>query len=214
MVMLPEGYCIDRTEVTQGQYAAWLEGAPSTGGQLQECEWNTSYEPLCDWFGPSRYDFPVVCVDWCDAYAYCEGVGKHLCGSRAGCGDGWNPMDPDESQWYNACVSGAANHLFPYGDVYDTDACNGGDHSVGRTVEVATMAECRSSVQGYEGVYDLTGNVWEWEDLCAAIPGQSELCSIRGGSWGEFEDDAGCARTDFARRDEQAGTIGFRCCAP
>ena len=28
---------------------------------------------------------PQVCVDWCDAYAYCKAVGKRLCG-RIGTG--------------------------------------------------------------------------------------------------------------------------------
>ncbi len=45
MVRLPEGYCIDSTEVTRAQYQAWLSSAPSTTGQVSHCGWNTSFTP-------------------------------------------------------------------------------------------------------------------------------------------------------------------------
>ena len=113
MVRLPEGHCIDSTEVTQGQYAAWLGGAPSTAGQRSECEWNESYEPVCDWEPETKANYPVVCVDWCDAYAYCQGVGKRLCEGRGGGANDWDDYaEASQSQWHNACVSGGADNVY------------------------------------------------------------------------------------------------------
>jgi hypothetical protein len=34
----------------------------------------------------------------------------------------------------------------------------------GTTVETGSLSTCQPSVSGYAGVYDLSGNVWEWED--------------------------------------------------
>jgi len=87
MVELPEGFCIDTTEVTRSQYEVWLATSPSTSGQISDCTCNDSYESSCPWGDPewppgSQGDHPVVCVDWCDAYAYCQAVGKHLCRYR------------------------------------------------------------------------------------------------------------------------------------
>ena len=46
MVKLPNGECIDSTEVTRLQYKLWLDTIPSTGGQLPECEWNSTFLPI------------------------------------------------------------------------------------------------------------------------------------------------------------------------
>jgi sulfatase modifying factor 1 len=45
MVRLPEGYCIDGTEVTRAQYQEWLNTSPSTAGQISDCAWNTTFIP-------------------------------------------------------------------------------------------------------------------------------------------------------------------------
>jgi hypothetical protein len=34
--------------------------------------------------GAGSGNFPITNVDWCDAYAYCAGIGKRLCGKIGG----------------------------------------------------------------------------------------------------------------------------------
>jgi formylglycine-generating enzyme required for sulfatase activity len=221
MVMLPQGYCIDSTEVTRAQYAVWLATNPATSGQPSYCSWNTTFTAssscmassyVCQ--GGSCGNHPQVCVDWCDAYAYCKAVGKRLCGKIGGGSNGYgNYANASLSQWYNACVSDGANNTYPYGSTYQATACNGYENGKGTTVPVGSMSGCQSTVAGYEGVYDLSGNVWEWEDSCNGTSGQQDLCRLRGGS---FNYDAGNLRCDYDYGDGRYVAyvfIGLRCCA-
>ena len=228
MVRLPEGYCMDSTEVTRGQYRAWLETNPSTDGQNSKCaRWhNNGLSPGADCMdSPSVYtgagsdNHPVVCVDWCDAHAYCRAVGKRLCGSiEGGANADGDRADASKSQWYNACVSGRADNDYTYGSTYEADYCNGEDNqtslggSSATTVPVGSMPRCQSFVPGYEGVFDLSGNVLEWEDSCE-VSVQPDPCLFRGGS-AESDSAWTCGRVGLAQIGVRDPFIGFRCCAP
>jgi formylglycine-generating enzyme required for sulfatase activity len=156
---------------------------------------------------------PQVCVDWCDAYAYCQSVGKRLCGKIGGGANGSGDFaNASLSQWYNACVSDGANNAYPYGASFSPDACNGGDHGVGTTVPVGSMTSCQSSVLGYGGVYDLSGNVWEWDDSCDG-PGQSAYCHLRGGSFYGNAYTQRCDNSINTSRGVVIDHVGFRCCS-
>jgi formylglycine-generating enzyme required for sulfatase activity len=95
--------------------------------------------------------------------------------------------------------------------------CDGADYwndnsSAEQTVVVGSLVNCVTSTTGYAGVYDLSGNVWEWEDNCD-YAGQSASCRIRGGS---FLNDSGGLACGFgypSTRGEVEVSIGFRCCS-
>jgi formylglycine-generating enzyme required for sulfatase activity len=57
-------YCVDATEVTNAQYAAFLEASVSTSEQDEPCAWNTNYTPSRDWPATDKDDYPVANVDW------------------------------------------------------------------------------------------------------------------------------------------------------
>lgn len=200
VVLLPNGVRIDATEVTNCQYEAWLKSNPSTEGQPTECSWNKSYasielkcEPSCV---RNCENHPRVCVDWCDAFAYCKSVGKRLCGKiGGGPNDPWDFNHVGRDEWYSACVSGplegdgSPRNEYP-GGVYFKGVCNG-DGSNG-TVPVGTTLTCQSSVAGYEGVFDLSGNVFEWEDSCDGTDGLLDRCWVRGGSYVNGAESLSC----------------------
>jgi formylglycine-generating enzyme required for sulfatase activity len=163
--------------------------------------------------GATCGNHPQVCVDWCDAYAYCKSVGKRLCGKIGGGANAPNDYaDPTKDQWYNACVSDGTNNAFPYGNTYDGTKCNGADKGIGTTVEVGSLHDCQSTVSGYAGVYDLFGNVWEWEDTCGGTSGPQDWCRMRGGSFLVYS--VQCDFTSHDARGNAVWTVGFRCCAP
>ena len=80
-------YCIDSTEVTQSQYSAFLTGTrESVSDPPPECRSNTDLVP-CAGAGyepATRGNYPVTCIDWCDAWSFCHWAGKRLCGAIAG----------------------------------------------------------------------------------------------------------------------------------
>jgi len=157
---------------------------------------------------------PQVCVDWCDAYAYCEAVGKRLCGRIGGGANAFNDFaDAAKSQWYNACSSGGTQ-IYPYGDTYQSSYCNGAEFAAGTTITTGFLVKCRSPIP-YAGVSDMSGNVSEWEDLC-----DGDSCRLRGGSFfatmGTVLNEAvACDSFDSAPPRTWLGPAsGFRCCFP
>jgi formylglycine-generating enzyme len=202
---------------------AWLDSQPSTTGQDPACSWNTSYAPGgsdcegVEW-PPGKYgSAPVMCVDWCDAVAYCKSLSKRLCGKIGGGANGYDDYgDATKSQWFNACSFGGKLE-YPYGNEYDKGAyCNDADRSggvEGDYVPAGSLSECQSPENGYSGVYDLSGDVWEWEDSCLTIAGEN-TCRIRGGSIASGVSYASCGFDMASKSDVRNAVIGFRCCSP
>jgi formylglycine-generating enzyme required for sulfatase activity len=208
MVELPEGFCIDSKEVTRHDYRLFYESNPSNP-MNPGCEPNASFVPGCSWSSGTD-DLPATCVDWCDAYAYCQANGKRLCGAIQGGGavSYTSFDDPDVSEWQAACSSHGA-HTYPYGDSAALGRCV--DNSIGQPQPVGSKPMCQAYDE-YACVFDLAGNVWEWDNSCDA-PGAAE-CRLRGGSCVQGGALLYCHYDAHAARlDNDGANIGFRCCA-
>ncbi len=206
-------YCIDSTEVSQADYAAFLADAPRLSDQSDDCGWNLHFEPqefsTEDLLPPAPYErrnFPVDHVDFCDASAYCAWAGKRLCGKLGG-GALALGNSQAEGEWFNACSS-RDELAYPYGNDFDESACavTGDYHPVG------SQPSCES---GVPGVFDLIGNVWEWENSCSGDPANPEKmrCSRRGGAVSTMPSSWACADTDASPRQQRQGDMGIRCCS-
>ena len=219
-----QNYSIDVTEVTKTQYDLWLATNPALPASTDaSCGYVTSYaEQGTGYTGTDAGHHPVRYVDWCDAYAYCKGVGKRLCGAIGGGSVDYSAgyKDATQSQWYRACSFAGAN-TYPYGNTYQATYCNGSDYGAGQTVAVGSLASCVTPTTDFAGVYDLSGNVDEWEDSCNGS-GQSASCHLHGGAFegnSSTNDYLTCgddiyAGRYIARSNVLYGVVGFRCCSP
>jgi formylglycine-generating enzyme len=219
MVQL-SSFCIDSTEVTKGQYDAFVQSNPSISGQPSRCSWNMTFDSAVS-YGAGEQDHPIVGMDWCDAYAFCAWSGKRLCGRIGG---GPTPVDDFAnsavSQWYSACVSAPAGLTFPYGNVYGDTICNGGN-TIGDIVAARSMAACHAPTAPFSSIYDMSGNADEWEDTCIVLPGNGsqDKCRTRGGAYPDSQIFLRCdadwlQQSSAYTRSDKRLTVGFRCCAP
>jgi formylglycine-generating enzyme required for sulfatase activity len=203
---------LDVQEVTNGDFAAWM----NANGQLWRAEKYGIIEtrgkpavPLVlaseDCFGaltvtperrvvasPDKARWPVVCVTWHGADAYCRAQHKRL---------------PLAVEWELA-AKGAEGRPFPWGGEVprqDGVAFDLRDGAAPHPREVGSSPQDVSP----EGIRDLGGNVAEWvEDGRGAIG----MKTIRGGSWGSGGPchllGSGCKRIGVGKYSRD---VGFRC---
>ena len=206
MVAYP-GFEIDAREVRNGEYQQFLAAGQDPAMQPDECAWNDDYTPRT-WpvVNPA---LPVVEIDWCDARAYCAWAGQRLCGATSG---GPAPLltvfDPAVNQWYRACSNGDYRN-YPYGDIYDKFACNGADALLDGLLGVGSLPGCEAPIAG---VYDLSGNVWEWVDSCLG-DGPDAECMRRGGSYFSDPEALRCDLLSTRPRSTALNHVGVRCCS-
>jgi formylglycine-generating enzyme required for sulfatase activity len=154
-----------------------------------------------DW-NSMRPNQAVGCVDFCDALAYCEWAGKRLCGEV---GKGANGVDTftgtvngaetflqtvarsPQSEFMNACTQGGKT-TYPYGSTYESDVCIDPTwvQQHGATaldVTDTTSRQCHGSIAPFNGVYDLSGSVDEWQNMCFKQDTAGEGCVTSGSGW-------------------------------
>jgi formylglycine-generating enzyme required for sulfatase activity len=194
-------FCMDATEVTNADYAAWLDTAPDPAVQSSSCVWNETFLPWQQvWpFPPGHEQHPVAGVDFCDAEAYCHWAGKRLC--RA------DPEPDGIHEFVDACTH-EGQQEYPYGDSFDPTACNGPELATDGTVPVASLSSCEG---GYEGLFDLVGNLSEWADGCERYTGPILACPTLGGAW-LAESGNSCNTNTLFWANLQSVFFGFRCC--
>ena len=134
-----------------------------------------------------RARHPVVNVTWQAADAYCRRRGGRL---------------PTEAEWEYAARGGRERRIFPWGDEpADPSRANYGASGFKTTTAVGSYPP-----NGY-GLFDMSGNVWEW----TATPMTPGRYVIRGGSWGGAPVNLRVAYRDSHRADDPREFVGFRC---
>lgn len=209
-------FCIDATEATQAEYGEFLESVPDPAKQGIECAFNQKFLPEHATFEPAFAKQPVP-VNWCQAKAYCEWRGKRLCRHREGRALDLGTDDLGTvSEWSIACSRGGARR-YPYGQSYNPTACNGLPLDGSAPVPVGSLATCEG---GFDGLFDMAGNLAEWEDNCTAVPadagptaGRDSHCEVRGGQYQDPEPSQYLACNTSRGVGRSQLFFGIRCCA-
>ncbi len=190
------GFLSDAAQPTRGvANAEWWR-------QVYGAEWRHPEGPLSN--VADRQDHPVTHVSWSDASTYARWVGKRL---------------PTEAEWEFAARGGLVQRRFPWGDELEP----GGEHRMNVWQGVfpslntlddghASTAPVRSYPPNSFGLFEMTGNVWEWTTGWYDRPEGPR--TMRGGSYlchasycNRYRVDARSGNT----ADSSTGNLGFRC---
>jgi serine/threonine-protein kinase len=217
-----DGFWIDKYEVTNAQFAAFLneEGNQEEGGAtwLALGSDDCLIEKSGGEFQPkSGYaDHPVVDVSWYGARAYAEWVGGQL---------------PSEAEWEYA-ARGSEGQIYPWGNEFDGTRLNfcdvncahdwratGYDDGYEETAPVGSFPDGAS----WCGALDMAGNVWEWVadwydgDYYARSPSENpggpeygSLRVVRGGAFYNTEFGVRCAVRLNGHPHARTNSGGFR----
>ena len=215
---VPYAFAVGRYEVTHGQYETFVAatgyaGTPGGCSAWDGAKQTLSRDPATSWRNPGygrppADNEPVACVSWNDAKAYVawltvvtgqayrlltEAEWEYV--ARAGSGStsrfAWGE-DPEEAcRHANVYDASAALPTIPWAPLKCSDG-HAGVAPVGQFLPNAF------------GLYDVTGNLWEWVEDCYAMPhpadaprdGRAQLAvgcdrrAVKGGGW----------RTDIRRQ--------------
>ena len=215
-----DAFYMDKYEVTNAEYAEFLnaKGKHAEGGQIWldigDGDERIEYVSRKYQVKAGYENHPVVEVSWYGAMAYAEWKGKRL---------------PTEAEWEKAARGGLSGLKYPWGNTIDSSRASYNNHVTD------TTAVGKYAANGY-GLYDMSGNVWEWcldewnANFYSISPAQNPLSGansiqwlldnyigvktyrvLRGGSW-----DYNAAYVRVAYRSNTTPTntnnyVGFRC---
>jgi serine/threonine-protein kinase len=193
-----DGFWIDQTEVTNGQYRRCVEaGACDPPAESRSNTRETYYDS-------SAYDdYPVIYVSWHQAEDYCTWAGARL---------------PTEAEWEYA-ARGPDSLIYPWGDSSPNDTLLNYDHKVKDTTKDSSYPNGVS----WCGALDMAGNVWEWvadwyeehysseRQVNPKGPSPRENRVLRGGHWGGSPIAVRSATRSRSHPDGTYHDVGFRC---
>ena len=132
---------------------------------------------------------------WDQADKACNNAGKRLCSS---------------GEWIASCKqANPASNIYPYGTVYQPQTCNGQDYST-TSDSVMPTGSAANCTNGEGGVYDLSGNLWEW--VADGDPSKPTRY-LYGGAYNQGQTGLTCGQVwPHHWKDNVDGTIGARCC--
>ena len=181
--------------------AFYIDSAEVTCERYERFLNDTGY-PYHELWNPEydRHDDAVVGVSWHDAFSFAQWAGKRL---------------PTEAEWEKAARGGIAAKKYPWGDKLNKDRANYMSYG---TVPV------KSYDSNAYGLYDVTGNVWEWcqdwyypkyysispsENPSGPLRGSKKV--IRGGCWYCGETTLNVSNRNRHDPFHRSFSIGFRC---
>ena len=188
-------FYIDLYEVTNAEYEKFTKGT----NRDTPYHWTNGKVP------ENKGKHPVVYVNWYDAGEYCKWKGKRL---------------PTEREWEKA-ARGKGGNIYPWGNTWALDKSNHPYKGSTGTEPVGSYPNGKSPY----GLYDMSGNVWEWVDsFYLPHPGNNidrgeygtDKRVLKGGSWFDcLSYGCGLSSPTFNRSfftpEVKNNSFGFRC---
>jgi formylglycine-generating enzyme required for sulfatase activity len=201
MVLIPAGEFQMGSDVRQGEQPVHTVYLPAFYIDKYEVT-NRQYERFDPHYKRTKYsscdDCPVTYISWHEAAAYAKWAGKRL---------------PTEEEWEKA-AKGPEGYKYSYGNTYDKNRARTGLSWEAGAVKVGSYPP-----NGY-GVYDMTGNVWEWCDdwynsyelklKLIEFPRTEIYKVVRGGAWGSDEYFSRTAKRFKFEPHIRFFSVGFR----
>jgi formylglycine-generating enzyme required for sulfatase activity len=197
VVTLSQGIWMERYELTQGEYTSLVGADPAafTGDM----------------------NLPVEQVSWYDALAYCAALtARERAAGRVPAGFAYRL--PTEAEWECAARAGTTTR-FSFGD--DRTYTLLPDYAWFNGDSNQTTHDVGTKQPNPWGLYDMSGNVWEWcadwygpysggtlEDPTGPSTGTFKV--MRGGSWVFAGGDARSADRNYNPPDFASYGVGFR----
>lgn len=196
---------IDKNEITEAQYEACVRSGKCTSAHYTDGKclaWTPDgFRNVGVPFTRRNPDFPVVCVTWFQAQAYCQAQNKYL---------------PTEAQWEYAASIGKK---YKY---------SWGDNTPSSSLCAMSSNQKPNKVGSFNpndfGLNDMTGNVWEWtSDFYAKDyysfsrsdnppgPEAGHYRVVRGGGWYSNAEQLRITNRNWFSPDFAEVSIGFRC---
>jgi formylglycine-generating enzyme required for sulfatase activity len=193
----------------------WLQSRLKATGQTVKYPeyWN---DPR---FGIARKGVPVVGVTWYEANAYCKWLLRHWddpqCPELRAQNQDWQPREirlPTDPEWIAAAGGAEPEDRFPWdkkGEVTKDEneiqrRANVDESGIGRTTPVGMYPLGQSP----HSVWDLAGNVWEWQ--ANYYDKDHDGLALRGGSWRHLERLARLSARDLDHPLSSWSSYGFR----
>lgn len=173
-----KSFNISKYEITNYQFAEFLKAYDSrvvkegdfAGEPLYiECNWGIQHNVPVKGFE----SHPAIYITWFGAQEYCKWIGGRL---------------PSEEEWEFAArggIYGNRDNFYSGSMSLDSVGWYAGN-SEGRPHPIGTLQPNEL------GLYDMSGNVWEWCSNTVTIEGKL-YAPVRGGTW--FNDASGCRST-------------------
>jgi formylglycine-generating enzyme required for sulfatase activity len=239
-------FYLSRYEVTVAQFAAFIEDtryetdAEKEGfsyywdgdswekkdGVYWRCDTEGNIRPVSEW------NHPVIHVSWNDATEYCKWLSRKT---------GKTFRLPTEAEWEYAAGNGSKHTKYSWGNSAPSGK-NGGSVADETGAKKYNWTRSETNIflnytDGYAstapagqfnsndfGLYDMTGNVWEWcqdvwhssyegapaDGSAWTSGGDQARRVVRGGSWYYFPSLCRVARRCWFEASLRSGNVGFR----
>jgi hypothetical protein len=201
-----QSFSVDKTEVTRGQYAFfvdWLEKHPAQAGKFDhpaqpkglshlpsnlKNETSEKTAPTQD-KKPSTDDLlPAIEVSWWDAYAFANWAGRSL---------------PTAEQW-EAAARGSKRLIYPWGDEPEQNTANTKPSTASQEHPPGSGAAADQKDVSPFGLVGMAGNVSEW----TTTEGANAAKVIKGGNY--LAPLTSLESSSTSAPDKKIKTLGFR----